>query len=586
MPKPRGSGALRSERATRCLWRSTLCWSATSGKVSIDLRVDGGAKCHLALAHNKRRRILKTAKDLTVSQKSENNEPRRESADGRRSTRRANAVKHAITKERQTVKQILKSVDDVMILLARSARILALNEQAAIVLGTSVSQAPGTSIAELLPPQVRREVMSAIERAVSSGKSTTLLDRTILPGAVSLRCVPVVDTRGKTRRVILSAKDESFSSCRHDCLRAVALHAEDGFVIADLHGRIEYVNPAFEKLVGFDSRELIGRRVWAICRRRANRDMLRASTAQLKAGDAHCVEVDIVRRGKQPSRSAVTVSAVQARSSETGRVVYVIRKVPDYRAYPCSVRKESQMEVIGRLAAGVIHDMRNYLTVITGYHDLLSKRLSEDSANRGCLDEIGNAAKRAEQLGERILRLSHDGVSCQDQVALDRALGELVPSLLRLVDENIRLYLVTRDAEPCHIIADACRLEQAIMNLVINACDAMPAGGTLTITCDPSPRSASGAVIPGQILVTIEDTGCGMEEQTRDQALDDFFTTKLPGKGTGLVLPMVAEFMKECRGKMDIDSMPGCGTKVRLWFPSCSDACPVPEGEGGGEPVA
>lgn len=198
--------------------------------------------------------------------------------------RRVRRLEQDLEKERRTLRHVLQANEDVVLLLDDNGMVLALNGQAAMALGTTAGHAVGGQIRELLPPHVSVEVMSAIKQAVTSGKPVTLLDRTVMPGSVHLRCDPVANSAGKTRRVVVSAQDGSYSGRRQCCLQAAAGHVGDGVVIADGHGRIEYVNSAFEAITGLEAREVIGRGFRSIWGRREDRPLCDRQSPSSRSG--------------------------------------------------------------------------------------------------------------------------------------------------------------------------------------------------------------------------------------------------------------------------------------------------------------
>jgi len=222
---------------------------------------------------------------------------------------------------------------------------------------------------------------------------------------------------------------------------------------------------------------------------------------------------------------------------------------------------------MGRLVAESVYNASSQPTVVQGYYRLLLQGLTDDSPLRAHATEIGHAAENAGQLVQRLLRFCNGHAPEPQTVDLNQVLGDLVAPLLRLIDQRVRLWVTPSD-ETCRVLADPTMLEQAIMNLVVNSCDAMPEGGILTIRSAVASLPADSSLAPPAVLLAIKDTGLGIDEARRRQALQAFFTTKPPGRGTGLGLPMVADFMKECGGRVEIDSQPGCGTEVRLWFPA------------------
>ena len=227
------------------------------------------------------------------------------------------------------------------------------------------------------------------------------------------------------------------------------------------------------------------------------------------------------------------------------------------------VRQLQKMEAIGRLAGGVAHDFNNLLTVITGYSQMLLDELPPGDSRRPDLQAIRQTADRAAQLTGQLLAFSRKQVRAPARLDLSTVVAGLASMLRRLVGANIEL--VFRPApQPCLVVIDRGQLEQVLMNLVVNARDAMPDGGRITIETallapeDPAPPA------PRQVLLRVSDTGVGMDETTKARIFEPFFTTKGPGKGTGLGLATVFGIVAQSGGTIQVDSAPGRGTAFSI----------------------
>jgi signal transduction histidine kinase/CheY-like chemotaxis protein len=243
---------------------------------------------------------------------------------------------------------------------------------------------------------------------------------------------------------------------------------------------------------------------------------------------------------------------------------------------------ESQkMEAIGKLAGGVAHDFNNMLTAILGYASMIQEDASPNSAIHDQAVQIRRAAESAASLTQKLLAFSRRQVLQADPVDFRSMLGNLLPLVRGATGEDIKVSTATgEDLWP--ILADPVQLEQSIINLALNARDAMPHGGTLQIGARNAPRPAGerrfdGDVKPGDyVQVTVTDTGIGMDEGTRNRMFEPFFTTKAPGKGTGLGLATVYGFVRQCGGHIAVLSTPGRGTSIELLLPRAK-AQPVPQ---------
>ena len=251
------------------------------------------------------------------------------------------------------------------------------------------------------------------------------------------------------------------------------------------------------------------------------------------------------------------------------------------------LRHSQKMEAIGALAGGVAHDFRNQLTVISGYADLLSNHSALDVTQKRRVDAIRQAADRSSRLTSQLLAFSRKQLLQPELLTMGTVVGELAPALRRMIPEDIELITHSRDGDTT-VFSDRSQAEQAIINLCTNARDAMPGGGRLslstsTVTVDT--REAEGRGAPGRyVVLSVTDSGEGMDEETSGRAFEPFFTTKAPGRGTGLGLSMVYGFAQQSGGWVTVDSAPGVGSTFRIYLPRSDRphaSSPVAPVEGG-----
>lgn len=343
----------------------------------------------------------------------------------------------------------------------------------------------------------------------------------------------------------------------------------EGLVITD-SGKIVDTNEQYARMLAYPREKLLGKEV---------EDFVAPQ-------DRDLVRRNIERRYKRPfehrairSDGSIFVVEVHARSipyqDRTMRVA-AVRDITERRRLEEDIRQAQKMEAVGRLAGGIAHDFNNILTVISGYSQLLAFQL-DSSPLISQVEEIRQAADHATLITQRLLAFSRKRSIHPVILDLNEALGGMEKMLRRLLPADITLELeLSPGAVP--IRADHGQIEQLILNLTINAADAMPQGGVLRLGTSEvefresvAPRSAQ--VISGRyVLLMVEDTGMGMDDSTKAQAFDPFFTTKEPGKGTGLGLSTVYGIVQQSGGGILVDSEVDRGTCFQIYLPWAEDA--------------
>jgi len=266
-----------------------------------------------------------------------------------------------------------------------------------------------------------------------------------------------------------------------------------------------------------------------------------------------------------------------------GRAVRLIGSMIDVterRSLQEQLIQAQKMEAVGRLAGGIAHDFNNLLSAILGYGDLMLPKL-HDPTLRAKLMEIRKAAERAAALTRQLLAFSRKQVLVPEVVVVGTLISDLSKMLRRLIGEDIEL-VAEAPARPAFVRVDPGQLEQVLMNLAVNARDAMPRGGRLTIevaSVEPDEafrRAHPDAPAGPQVVISVTDTGVGMDPEVRAHLFEPFFTTKERGKGTGLGLATVYGIVKQSGGHVEVDSAPGRGTTFRVFLPAAEAQLPGP----------
>jgi nitrogen-specific signal transduction histidine kinase len=256
--------------------------------------------------------------------------------------------------------------------------------------------------------------------------------------------------------------------------------------------------------------------------------------------------------------------------------------ITERRQLEAQLRQAQKMEAVGQLAGGVAHDFNNLLTVIGGRCYLMLAKLDPEDALRREVELVRGAAERAARLTHQLLAFSRKQVLEPRVLELNETVTGIEPLLRRLIGEDIEIS-VTRGSDLGRVKADAGQVEQVILNLAVNARDAMPQGGRLTLATanvivDERAARRTADLAPGSyVVLSVTDSGHGMDAATRAQIFEPFFTTKEVGKGTGLGLATVYGIVKQSGGFIEVESEPGRGASFNVYLPRVEDAMAVPE---------
>jgi nitrogen-specific signal transduction histidine kinase len=249
----------------------------------------------------------------------------------------------------------------------------------------------------------------------------------------------------------------------------------------------------------------------------------------------------------------------------------IIQDISERKRLELQLQQSQRMESVGRLAGGIAHDFNNLLTTIMGSVSLARLDRAADDALQETLGEIESAAESASNLTRQLLTLGLRQVTRPRVLDLNELIDRTQRMLVRLIGEDIDLQTQVSE-RPCHIKADPGQIEQVLVNLAVNARDAMPTGGrlrieTTAVAIDSAQRH--GPLVPDRfILMSVTDDGLGMDDETRVRVFDPFFTTKAEGEGTGLGLSTVYGIVKQHSGHIEVASTPGAGTAFRVYFPA------------------
>jgi PAS domain S-box-containing protein len=356
--------------------------------------------------------------------------------------------------------------------------------------------------------------------------------------------------------------------------RGLLESAPDPMVAVDREGRVVLVNAQAERSFGYRRDEMLGQSMETLVPER-----LREKCSQLRAAFFRHPQRPFMRTGlelyglrKDGSEFPVEVNLSLLETAEGALGSAAIRDLTERRKLESQFRQAQKMESVGTLAGGIAHDFNNLLTVILSYSNSLAEDLQGESKQQRAAEQIHQAAERGAALTRQMLAFSRQQVLQLRVLNLNDIIRNLLTMLQRIIGEHLEIHTdLARDLKP--VKADPGQLEQVLMNLSVNARDAMPRGGSLTLETrnvvldEDFVREHVGSSPGPHVLLTVSDTGTGMDNATLSRIFEPFFTTKEPGQGTGLGLAMVYGVVKQSGGSIWVSSKVGSGTSFQIYLP-------------------
>ncbi len=355
--------------------------------------------------------------------------------------------------------------------------------------------------------------------------------------------------------------------------------ASAAIVITDRDGNIEYVNRAFTTFTGYTPEEVHGKNPRLLKSGRTAPETYRELWATITAGETWQGELCNKKKSGELYWERAVISPVRDANGEITHFIASKLDVTHSRELEQRLVQAQKMEAVGQLAGGVAHDFNNTLGVITGHGELLARQIGEQDPGRARLEEILKAAQRAAELTRHLLAFSRKQVLEPQILDLNTVVVDIEKMLRRLIGEDIDLVLKL-GVEVGPVKADPGQIGQVIMNLAVNARDAMPSGGILAIeTANVNLDNGYARLHPGaragpHAVLSLSDTGVGMDAETLSHAFEPFFTTKEEGKGTGLGLSTVYGIVKQSEGFVFAYSEPGRGSTFKVYLPRVGGAAP------------
>ena len=489
---------------------------------------------------------------------------------------------------------VLDASPNAIVAVGTDGRIAYANPQAAETFGWEPEELVGQPVEILLPDHLRerhighrdgfRGQATARPMGIGLDLSGRRRDGSEFPveislspvgsGAARLVYATVVDiTARKAAERALAASERRF--------RTVLEASPNAIVAVDQTGRIVYTNPRVDETFGYPAGQLIGQPIERLLPERlATRHLAhRQGFFERPTARPMGIGLDLAGRRRDGSEFPVEISLSPVDTAD-GRLVFAtVADITARKGLEGQLLQAQKMESIGRLAGGIAHDFNNMLSAIRGYADLILMDLAAgDPAAldlgdlQASVQAIHSAADRAATLTGQLLAFSRQQVLTPKVIDVRSTVTSIEPMLRRLIGENVRLVLAL-DPATGRVRADPSQIDQIIVNLVVNARDAMPGGGTVTVETGNTELSEPYAaehfdVTPGPyVVLAVSDNGIGMDRETKEHIFEPFFTTKEHGKGTGLGLATIYGIVRQSGGHIWLYSEPGLGTAFKLFFP-------------------
>jgi PAS domain S-box-containing protein len=487
------------------------------------------------------------------------------------------------------LRAVVEGTSDSIFVKSREGRYLLVNAAAAAALGHPAEAIIGRDDAELLGAPQAAGLTDNDLAVMQSGETSTFEEVMLVGGErrmMQASKAPYRDAQGEVAGIIGIARDVTQRRQMEAALRLrdeAIQQLQQGILITDPtqpDNPVVFASAGVERITGYPPEEVVGRN----CRMFQGPDSDPATVRRMReavaAGGACSVEIVNYRKDGTAHWTAVTLNPVRDAAGRLIHFVGVQSDVAERRQLEEQLRQAQKMEAVGRLAGGIAHDFNNLLTVIHFASDQLTEMEALPPEAREATLAISQAGRRAGRLTQQLLGFSRQTIVQPRVFDLNANVTEAASLLRRLVGEDIAIQL-SLDAGLAAVKADPGKIDQVLINLAVNARDAMPQGGRITletrnVMLDESYVGTHLDSAPGpHVMLAVSDTGHGIAKEDLPRIFEPFFTTKEPGVGTGLGLSMVFGIVQQCGGSIHVYSEPGLGTTFKIYLPAVAAAAPA-----------
>ena len=494
----------------------------------------------------------------------------------------------SLRESEQKYKTILKSIEEGYFEVDIAGNFTFVNDSMCKILGYSQDELIGMNNRKYMDEDNARKVYQGFNKVYKTGIPSKVLDWELIRKDETKRFVEIsvslirdseghrIGFRGILRDVTEKKKIEAELIQTRNFLQNIFDSSIDGITTTDLHGNVMFTSPRVKNILGYEQNEIIGKKIHFLYSNGIE-DAKTIMKELTEKGELRNHEMKLIRKDGELIDINLSASLLMDERGEVIGTIGIYRDITEKKKLEAQLLQAQKMEAIGILAGGVAHDFNNILQTIRGHTDLAMMKLDETDPLYRDLKQIDLSAGRAASLTRQLLLFSRRQQMEFTPINLNTMVENLLKMLHRLIGEDISIK-TELDPELWTVQADAGTIEQVIMNLTVNARDAMPEGGEITVKTenvhvDKKYCKTYTYARPGKfVCLMIEDTGVGMDKETIQHIFDPFFSTKGPGKGTGLGLSVVYGIVKQHEGWINVysDSEPGQGSTLKVYLPAVS----------------